>query len=67
VPITVPQPVRLSGSIDGAGVCARGGVNFAKPKSRILTWQRVVTKIFAGLMSRWMMPLLCAASSASLI
>ena len=38
-------------------------VNFASPKSRIFAWPRVVTKMFAGLISRWMMPLACAASS----
>ena len=39
----------------------------ANPKSRILAWPRLVTKIFAGLMSRWTMPSQCAASSASAI
>ena len=43
------------------------GINFARPKSRILTWPRSVTKMFAGLMSRWMIPLLWAAQSASAI
>ena len=38
---------------------------FAKPKSRILAWPRLVTKILAGLMSRWTIPSECAASSAS--
>src|ERR1019366_3635959 len=54
---------------------ARGGGNsadgfgqrdcLASPKSRILAWPRPVTKILAGLMSRWTMPLAWAASSAS--
>ena len=41
------------------------GVTFASPKSRILACPRLVTKMFAGLMSRWTMPSACAASSAS--
>ena len=41
--------------------------SLARPKSRILAWPRLVTKIFAGLMSRWTMPSACAASSASAI
>ena len=40
---------------------------FAKPKSRILACPRLVTKMFAGLMSRCTMPSACAASSASAI
>ena len=43
------------------------GVTLASPKSRILAWPRLVTKMFAGLMSRWTMPSACAASSASAI
>jgi hypothetical protein len=31
-------------------------VSFASPKSRILAWPRLVTKMFAGLMSRWIIP-----------
>ena len=31
-------------------------VTFARPKSRILACPRLVTKMFAGLMSRWTMP-----------
>ena len=42
-------------------------VSFAKPKSRIFARPRFVTKIFAGLMSRWTMPFSCAASRASAI
>ena len=42
-------------------------VTFASPKSRILACPRLVTKMFAGLMSRWTMPSACAASSASAI
>src|SRR5882762_10362086 len=42
-------------------------VRLAKPKSRILAWLRLVTKMLAGLMSRWMIPLACAASRASAI
>ena len=40
---------------------------FASPKSRILACPRLVTKMLAGLMSRWMIPSACAASSASAI
>ena len=43
------------------------GVTFASPKSRILAWPRLVTKMLAGLMSRWTMPSAWAASSASAI
>ena len=45
----------------------RMGTILASPKSRILAWPRLVTKMLAGLMSRWTMPLECAASSASAI
>ena len=38
---------------------------FASPKSRILACPRSVTKMLAALMSRWTIPLPCAASSAS--
>ncbi len=31
-------------------------VSFANPKSRILAWLRLVMKMFAGFMSRWIMP-----------
>src|SRR5271156_129092 len=41
------------------------GSIFASPKSRILACPRWVTKIFAGLMSRWTIPLECAASNPS--
>ena len=44
-----------------------GIVTFANPKSRILACPRLVTKILAGLMSRWTMPSAWAASSASAI
>jgi len=37
------------------------GAIFARPKSRILAWPRLVTKMLAGLMSRWTMPWECAA------
>ena len=36
-------------------------------RSRILPSPRAVIKMFAGLMSRWMMPFWCAASSPSAI
>ena len=40
---------------------------FANPKSRTLTTPDGVTLTLAGLRSRWMMPLSCAAESASAI
>ena len=43
------------------------GATLASPKSRILAWPRLVTKMFAGLMSRWTMPSEWAASRASAI
>ena len=48
---------------------ARAGevASFARPKSRIFAWPRVVIKIFAGFMSRCVMPLLWAASIPSAI
>ena len=65
MPIALPGVVKCSGSIEAVGVSCRctpwgalGGaspaptVNFAKPKSRIFAWPRVVTKILDGLMSR---------------
>ena len=55
--------------IVGAGfpllVAAR--LTLASPKSRTLACPRLVTKMFAGLISRWMMPAAWAASSASAI
>src|SRR5215469_10161976 len=40
-------------------------LTFARPKSRILACPASVTKIFAGLISRWTMPFECAAFSPS--
>jgi len=54
----------------GAGETPALPASFARPKSRIFTcetWPRVVIKIFAGLMSRCVMPFECAASSPSAI
>ena len=39
----------------------------ARPKSRIFAWPRALTKMLAGLRSRWTMPFACADSSASAI
>ena len=55
VPIAVPGCVSRSGwpavvMVEGF-VARRDGINFARPKSKILTWPRSVTKMFAGLMS----------------
>ena len=44
-----------------------GNPIFARPKSRIFASPRSVTKMFAGLRSRWTMPGRCATSSASAI
>ena len=52
------------GSLPGAGLAC---VTFAKPKSSSFACPRPVTKMFAGLISRWMIPAACAASSASAI
>ena len=43
------------------------GTSFARPKSRTFACPRLVTKIFAGLISRWIIPWACAASKASAI
>ena len=43
------------------------GTSFARPKSSTFACPRLVTKIFAGLMSRWMIPSACATSRASVI
>ena len=52
-----------------AGVVPAGPLRsiLASPKSMILIWPRVVTKMLAGLMSRCTTPSVCAASSASAI
>src|SRR6267142_2629059 len=41
------------------------GTSFARPKSSTFACPRFVTKIFAGLMSRWIIPSAWAASKAS--
>ena len=71
VPSAVPGFVRWSSSMVSADVALpllaefAAAVIFARPKSRILAWLRLVTKIFAGLISRCTIPFACAASSAS--
>ena len=74
MPSAVPGLVRCSSRVDGrCGGRASAhqrcwtGATFAKPKSRILACPRLVTKMLAGLMSRWTIPSACAASSASAI
>ena len=57
---------RVAPTLPGSTNCA-AGVTFASPKSRILACPRLVTKMLAGLMSRWTMPSAWAASSASAI
>ncbi len=55
-------------AVGGALAESSGGrATFARPKSRIFACPRLVTKNICGLMSRWMMPCACAASSASVI
>ena len=59
-------------SLDGVTLTQRiaglaAGATFAKPKSRILAWPLLVTKMFAVFMSRWTIPSACAASKASAI
>ena len=56
-----PSPPR------GRGLRVGRWVSFARPKSRIFAWARVVTKMFAGLMSRCVIPFACAVSRASAI
>ena len=68
VPTVLPGSVN-SASAERVGSCeaptaADPDIAFASPKSSIFG-PRSVRKMFAGLMSRWTMPLLCAASSAS--
>ena len=58
---------RLFVAASAAMIPSSGPVSFANPKSSTLACPRVVTKIFAGLMSRCTMPSACAASSASAI
>ena len=58
-------PSVVSDVSSGSDVFGTGAASLAKPKSSTLTRPRLVTKRFAGLMSRWIMPLVCAVSSAS--
>ena len=74
MPKATPGLVRCSGSIDAVALAAAAapsvallGASFARPKSRILACPRWLTKMFAGLVSRWTMPSVCAASSASVV
>ena len=76
VPSATPGVVR---EFSGGTVCASANgsdapaalpsskASLARPKSRIFVWLRCVTKMLAGLMSRWTIPLACAASNASAI
>ena len=68
--MAVPGLVRFSSaSMVGALSLALAGLkeSLASPKSRIFACPRVVTKMFAGLISRWMIPLEWAPSSPSAI
>src|SRR5580698_11446253 len=63
-----PGLVMRAFGVASVAVCSLAAcATFARPKSSSLACPRLVTKIFAGLMSRWTIPLLCAASSASAI
>jgi hypothetical protein len=49
--------VRSNVGLDGdAAIAPTLEPTFAKPKSRIFAWPRLVTKMLGGLMSRWTMP-----------
>ncbi len=66
--MAVPGLVSSSAGVVAVGWSAASAVDertLASPKSRILACPRLVTKTFAGLMSRWMMPLAWVVSSAS--
>jgi hypothetical protein len=68
--MTVPGAVTSSAvrvTSSTAGLCREPTANLAKPKSSIFACSRSVTKMFEVLISRWMMPLSCAAASASAI
>ena len=73
VPTAVPGLVRncrsgpaVAAVIPSAAVSGEA-FTLASPKSRTLACPRLVTKMFAGLMSRCTIPSACAASSASAI
>ena len=57
-------PAMVSAAIVVVGA-ASSSTSFATPKSSTFTSPRAVTKMLAGLRSRWTMPRACAASSAS--
>ena len=61
---SIPASLSLPTCCNDAWCCSW---SVARPKSRILACPREVTKMLAGLMSRWTMPFECAASSASAI
>ena len=69
VPSVAPVCVRDSSgaAVSSVGASAESAKRrtLAKPKSSSFAWPRAVTKMFAGVISRWMMPFACAASSAS--
>ncbi len=61
MPSAAPGLVRCSSSMVAALAAIASvilaGLIFARPKSSTFAWLREVTKMLAGLMSRWMMPL----------
>jgi hypothetical protein len=64
---TNPIPARVTVDCDSLSptLLLGTGVTLANPKSRTLACPRLVTKMLAGLMSRWTMPAEWAGSSAS--
>ena len=58
-------PSVVSDVSSAGGVFGVAAASLAKPKSSTLTRPRRVMSRFAGLISRWIMPLECAVSSAS--
>jgi hypothetical protein len=71
VPSAVPGLVRFCSSVTVDSAVAPAspkllttGITFASPKSKSLACPRLVMKILAGFMSRWMMPAPWEASRA---
>src|SRR5271154_3288368 len=63
-----PGLVIIAFGVTSVAVCSLAAcATFARPKSSSLACPRLVTKMLAGLMSRWTIPSPCAASSASAI
>jgi hypothetical protein len=65
VPTALPSAVRAVTVSSPLSLSPDCRIRFAKPKSITPAWPVCVSMILAGLMSRWMIPFPCAASSAS--